>query len=50
MKEHIYTILYLLGFVLILGIVVFEVVLLAMYGNTPASELPTWVAWFLFRR
>jgi len=35
--------------VLIIGFVIFEIVLLCMYGDKPVDEIPTWVLWFLFR-
>lgn len=41
-------ILYILGFILAICFIIFEVTLLIKYKDTPASELPTWVAWFLF--
>lgn len=37
---------------IILGLagIVFYIVILCRYGNTPISELPSWVAWLLFKK
>ncbi len=35
--------------VLVASFIVFEVVLLCIYGDKPIDEIPTWVLWFLWR-
>lgn len=33
--------------ILILGLIITHIYVLAKYGNTPVSEMPTWVWWWL---
>lgn len=35
--------------VLVVSFIVFEIVLLCLYGDKPIDEIPTWVLWFLWR-
>lgn len=33
--------------ILILGLIIIHIYMLVKYGNTPVSEMPTWVWWWL---
>lgn len=33
--------------IFVVGVVVVHIYVLAKYGNTPVSEMPTWVWWWL---
>ena len=34
---------------LCLSMLVFEIVIMIMYGDKPVGEIPTWIAWFLLK-
>lgn len=36
--------------IIIVAFMIFYFTLLIMYGNKPVEEIPSWIAWFLFRR
>jgi hypothetical protein len=49
MKDNL-TLLEILGVIvviLILGLIITHIYVLVKYGNTPVSEMPTWVWWWL---
>lgn len=33
--------------IFVLGVIITHIYVLAKYGNTPVSEMPTWVWWWL---
>ena len=49
MKEFGYIIALVILIILVVSFIVFEVVLLCIYGDKPIDEIPTWVLWFLWR-
>lgn len=49
MKEFGYTIALVILMILVVSFIVFEFVLLCIYGDKPIDEIPTWVLWFLWR-
>ena len=52
MNREVFVALLLKVFIMLLciGLIVFYIALLVMYGNKPHNEVPTWVLWLLFRR
>lgn len=49
MKEFGYIVALVILMILVVSFIVFEVVLLCIYGGKPIDEIPTWVLWFLWR-
>lgn len=35
---------------IIVGLIGLRIYCLVVYGDTPINELPTWIAWLMFRR
>ena len=48
-KEFGYMIALVILIILVVGFIIFDVVLLCIYGDKPIDEIPTWVLWFLWR-
>lgn len=44
------TIIVIIGLILVVGAIAFEIYIFKTYANMPASEVPFWVWWFLLGR
>lgn len=49
LKTFIYSILAIIGILIILGFIGFEIYLYVHYGKMPISEVPAWVFWLMPR-
>lgn len=47
MKNYISALIRLIAIMLIIGLIVLWIYVLAVYGNKPITEVPTWALWLL---
>lgn len=49
MKDYLFMFLYVLFIILIISFAIFWIITYMQYKDVPIAELPTWVAWLLFK-